>query len=197
MAEMNDIVPGVHSWDDVRQGEDHALDRLFHRWMPDVLQWCRRLGGPRVDPDQAAQEVFIVVLRRVHTVQNPGQLPSWLFSVTRRVLAQHRRRAWVRRWMPGGDSLEHQLGADPRDGPEKLVERDETIQHVQALLQQLPEELREVLVLCDMEQRTDPEAAAILGLKTGTAKSRLRRARQQFRALARAEGLAPNGGERA
>ncbi len=196
MADVNDIVPGVHSWDDVRNGEPHAIDRLCARWMPEVLQWCRRLGGPRVDPDHAAQDVFLVVLRRVGTVTAPGQLPNWLFSVTRRVLAQHRRQAWVRRWLPGtGLSLDHRLGASPADGPDRLVERDETIHAVHAVLDELPVELREVLVLCDMEQRTDPEAAALLGLKVGTAKSRLRRARQRFRELASARGLDPGAPE--
>lgn len=196
MAEVNSVVPGLHSWDAVRSGESHAIDLLCEHWLPEVLQWCRRLGGARVDPDHAAQDVFLVVLRRVHTVESPGQLPSWLFSVTRRVLAQHRRRAWVRRWLPGSDdNLEHRLGASEADGPERLVERDETIHQVHALLDELPVELREVLVLCDMEQRTDPEAAALLGLKVGTAKSRLRRARARFRELARRNGLAPDAPE--
>lgn len=172
-------------WEAVRRGDAAAIDALCEDWMPTVLQWCRRMAGPRVDADHAAQDVFLVVLRRVGTVHRPEQLPSWMFSVTRRVLAQHRRRAWVRKWVPGDvpDT------PDPRRDPESLTERQVVSIQVRAVLDDLPEDLRAVLVLCDLEHRTDPEAADILGLKVGTAKSRLRRARQRFRELCITRGL--------
>jgi RNA polymerase sigma-70 factor (ECF subfamily) len=143
-----------------------------------------------VDADHAAQDVFIVVLRRVHTVDRPEQLPSWMFAVTRRVLAQHRRKAWVRRWMPG-DVPEV---SDPRRSPAALSERRQLAEQVGKVLDQMPDDLRAVLVLCDIEDRTDPEAAEVLGLKVGTAKSRLRRARTRFRELCIRQGIAPTSG---
>jgi RNA polymerase sigma-70 factor (ECF subfamily) len=184
-VDLQMVVPGARSWAEVRSAQPDAMDALFARWMGDVLQWCRRLGGPTVDPDQAAQDVYIVVLQRIHTVERPGQLPSWLFAVTRRVLAQHRRKAWVRRWVPGLAPD----GPDPRPGPSAAAGLSERARLVHALLAELPEELREVLVLCDVEERSDPEVADMLGLKVGTAKSRLRRARMRFRELALARGL--------
>ncbi len=187
-VDLQVVVPGARSWAEVRSAQPDAMDALFARWMGDVLQWCRRLGGPAVDPDHAAQDVYIVVLQRIHTVERPGQLPSWLFAVTRRVLAQHRRKAWVRRWVPGLAPD----GPDPRPGPSAVAGLSERAQVVHALLAELPEELREVLVLCDVEERSDPEVADMLGLKVGTAKSRLRRARMRFRELALARGLGPD-----
>ena len=59
------------------------------------------------------------------------------------------------------------------------------------MLDQMPDDLRAVLVLCDIEDRTDPEAAEILDLKVGTAKSRLRRARARFKELCIKNGIAP------
>ncbi|HCH62740.1 MAG: hypothetical protein CL927_18785 [Deltaproteobacteria bacterium] len=177
-------------WKAVQRGEPSAIDAVCEDWLPTVLQWCRRLCGPRVDADHATQDVFLVVLRRVHTVERPEQLPSWMFAVTRRVLAQHRRKAWVRRWIPG-DVPEV---SDPRRSPDTLTERRQLASQVASILEQMPEELRAVLVLCDLEDRTDPEAAAMLGLKIGTAKSRLRRARVRFRELCVRQGLAPTSG---
>jgi RNA polymerase sigma-70 factor (ECF subfamily) len=179
------IVPGAASWAEVRAAQPEAIDRLFARWMPDILQWCLRLGGPKVDAEQAAQDVCLVVLRRVHTVERPAQLPSWLFAVTRRVLAQHRRRAWVRRWLPGLSPD----GVDPGPSPERGAVQADHVRIVHELLAELPEELREVLVLCDVEERSDPEVAELLGWKVGTTKSRLRRARLRFRELALTRGL--------
>ena len=179
--------PAPRDWEAVRRGDRTAISALCENWLPTVLQWCRRLAGPRVDADHAAQEVFLVVLRRVHTVHRHEQLASWMFAVTRRVLAQHRRRAWVRKWIPG-DAPEV---ADPRADPSRHTERKQTTRQVQAVLAQMPEDLRAVPVLCDVEGRTDPEAAELLGLKVGTAKSRLRRARQRFKELCVRDGLAP------
>jgi RNA polymerase sigma-70 factor (ECF subfamily) len=177
-------------WNAIHRGDPAAINALCEDWLPTVLQWCRRLCGARVDADHAAQDVFLVVIRRVHTVERPEQLPSWMFAVTRRVLAQHRRRAWVRRWLPG-DVPEV---SDPRHSPARHTEQRELAHQVASVLQQMPDDLRAVLVLCDMEDRTDPEAAAILGLKVGTAKSRLRRARERFRELCIKNGIAPSTG---
>lgn len=172
-------------WSSVVAGDADALESLFAEWMPTTLQWCRRLGGPRVDPDQAAQEVFLVVLRRVHTVHSREVFPTWLMSVTRRVLAQLRRRAFPTRWAADHD-LERAAGSTS-DGE---LEQRELGRRVRQIIATLPPELAQVLVLCDIEERPDPEAAAILEIPVGTAKSRLRRARADFAARAKAMGLA-------
>ena len=174
------------AWASVVAREPDALEGLFSEWIGVTLQWCRRLGGPRVDADQAAQEVFMVVLRRIHTVNNENAFPTWLFAVTRRVLAQHRRHVWGTRWA-ADSNLDHFADARLQDDPE----RRETIQVVWSIIDELPDELREVLVLCDLEDRSDPEAANLLGLPIGTTKSRLRRARQLFKRRAKSAGLQP------
>lgn len=181
---------GSQDWDAVLQGDRQALDALFTKWMPVTLQWCRRLGGPRVDAEQAAQEIFIIVLRRVHTVYSEEVFQAWLYGVTKRVLAQQRRKVWGLRW----DSSA-QVERLPRrwDGGAPLDERAQLIEQVWGAISQLKEPLREVLVLCDIEGRTDPEVAQLLKLPVGTVKSRLRRARADFRALIEKLGLMPGG----
>lgn len=174
-------------WEQVVAGDRAALDQLFSTWMPNVLQWCRRLGGPRVDPEQAAQEVFLVVLRKVHTVTEPGRFPSWLFSVTRRVLAQHRRRVWGKRWM-GEVKVER---AAAGDSPHQELERSRQIAALRRALESMPRGLREAVVLCDLEERTDVEAAGLLGLPVGTLKSRLRRGRARLKTLLTEHGEGP------
>jgi RNA polymerase sigma-70 factor (ECF subfamily) len=171
-------------WDAVTGGERDALEWLFTRWMPVTLQWCRRLGGPRVDPEQAAQDVFVTVLRRVYTVRSAEVFPSWLFAVTRRILAQHRRRAWSTRWDAGTrieDLQPIDAGIDP--------ERAQRIRDIWAAVDALPIKLRETLVLCDIEERTALEASELLDVPVGTVRSRLRRAREEFQLLALRRGL--------
>ena len=63
---------------------------------------------------------------------------------------------------------------------------------VQEVLSELPLDLREVLILCDLEERPDESVALLLGIPAGTVKSRLRRARRQFTDAAIAAGLGPD-----
>jgi RNA polymerase sigma-70 factor (ECF subfamily) len=185
------VDPLAPAWAAARRGDRAAMDQICRRFLPEVLQWCRRLGGPAVDADQATQDVFIVLLRKAPDVDQVERLPAWLYAVTRRVLAQHRRRAWVRRWIPGAAPAEER--PHPAAPPDLALAGRAQARAVQAVLHGMPDDLREVLVLCDLEQRTDPEAAELLGLKVGTAKSRLRRARQVFRERAIAAGLGDPG----
>lgn len=162
-------------------GDEVALSRVLDRWLPVTLGWCRRLAGPKVDPEDAAHDAMLVVLRRLPGLRRPDAFPSWLYGIVRRTIAGHRRRAWVRHWSPGADPGDR---ADDAAGPGRSCELGERARDVQAALEQLPQRLREILVLCEVEDLTDEEAADLLGIPVGTAKSRLRHARQRFAAAA-------------
>lgn len=177
--------PSDEAWvEALQRGEPAAQQALLTHWLPVVVQWCNRLGGPAVDGEDAAHDVFLVVLRKLDSVWDADHLGPWLFGITRRVLAAHRRRAWVKRWVPGiaADEVEHR-------GPARLVEVSDTGRRVQAALQSMPEIEREVLVLCVLEDRADSEVSEMLGIPKNTVKSRLHRARDRFARAARAQGL--------
>jgi len=166
-------------------GEPGARNALVDAWLPVVLRWTTRMGGPKVDPEDAAHDVFIVVITRLEALKKPESFASWLFGITLRVLAKHRRRAWVRRWVPGIAPE----GIDLAPGPARQTQMSETGFKVQQAMAQLTEKQRNVLILCELEQRTDVEAAELLGVPVGTAKSRLRAARIAFREAALDLGL--------
>lgn len=172
-----------------RQGDPLARQRLAERVLPTVVQWCARLGGPKVDAEDAAHDVMIVLLTRLPQLEVPERFPAWLYGVTRRVLAQHRRRAWVRRWLPGVEFGER---PDPKAGPDRNAESNETSARVQQALEDLSDSHREILVLADVEERTETEIADLLQLPLGTVRSRTRRARETFLGVAPRHGLRPS-----
>ncbi len=160
-----------------QEGDERAWRQLVERWLPTVHGWCSRLGGPRVEPSDAVQDVFELVWTRLHTLEDPQSFPKWICTITRRVLDRHRRRAWLRFWLPGPlPSRSH-----PGEAPDLRVARSEVAQRVQALLDRLPPTQREVLVLCDVEGRSSREVANLLGIPEGTVRSRLRLGRVRFR----------------
>lgn len=171
-----------------QRGDPRAQQALFEAWLPTVLRWCIRLGGARVDPEDAAQETLILAFRRLDTLREPAAFDAWLFGTTRRVLANHRRRVWWRRWSPEASVERH----DQRRGPEQAAADLQLARTVQEILDRLPARQREVVVLCYLEERSTSEAAHLLGVSQGTIKSRLRLARERFAAHARRLGLHPD-----
>lgn len=174
------------------QGVPGSLDRLISGSLPAVLGWCKRLLGPRGDPEDAAHDVLVVVIGRIGELKDPVAFPSWLFQVTRRVMSTHRRRAWVRRWLPGVPPE----AIDLSPSPERRYLADEAARAIQEMLDQLPEPQRITLILHDLEDRSDSEVADILGVPKGTVKSRLRLGRARLKTLAKAAGLTPTATQR-
>ncbi len=161
-----------------RDGDQQAMDRLVDECLPHILRWTARLGGAKVDPEDAAHDVVMVLITRLHTLRDPGTFPYWLFGTTRNVVSGQRRASWLKRWVPGRD-------AEETAAPAVGFQTSHTAELVDRVLDRLKTSHREVLVLCDLEERSASEAAVVLGVPAGTVKSRLRVAREAFRKVAR------------
>lgn len=158
-------------------GDPAAIDAVLDEWLPTVYAWCARLGAGRIDAEEAAHDVMMVFVRRHRTVRSPKQLPSWLFGTCRRVVANHRRLAWWRRWMPGVQVAE----PTAPDRTDRRMDDAELAEEVGKVLDEMSEAHRDVLLLCYLEDRSVAEASELLGVPEGTVKSRLFHARAQFR----------------
>lgn len=169
-------------------GDEAALDRLVAECLPHVVNWCARLGGGRLDAEDAAHDALVVVITRIGTLRTPETFPYWLFGVTRNVIRSHRRRGFFVRWIPGPVPDV----ADPGPGAGRHAEMSEASQQVDQVLQRMPQKQREALVLCDLEERSASEVGKLLGVPTGTVKSRIRLARASFLRIANELSLAPD-----
>ncbi|MCA9495219.1 MAG: sigma-70 family RNA polymerase sigma factor [Myxococcales bacterium] len=157
-------------------GDPDARYRWLRLVAPTVLAWCRRLGGPSIDADDAAQDALLTAMRRLHTLREPERAWAWMYGITSRTVAWHRRRSPWRRWTTW--LLEP---ASTRPGPDVDLATLEGAEAVERALQALPDAQREVAVLCWIEERSTAEAAQLLGVSQGTVKSRLRLARERLR----------------
>jgi RNA polymerase sigma-70 factor (ECF subfamily) len=167
--------------DAIRRGDPDARLALLEAWTPLVLRWSAHLGGLRIDAEDVAHDVLVRVLVGIGGLRDPKAFPAWLFRATKREVSRHQNRAFFRRWIPG--LLLDEIPAPPAS---------DVASQVQAVLDELPADSREILVLCDLEERTDEEVATLLGLPVGTVKSRLRTARARFEKRARRHDLAPD-----
>lgn len=151
-----------------------AIVRAHHDF---IWRLLRRLGIPESSVDDALQQVFYIASRRVDDIAT-GSERSFLFGSALRV-ASDRRRSAAQRERPSAAVAEQ---VDPRPTPEELVDTRRKRAVLDEILDGMPIELRTVLVLFELEQLTKTEAAELLGIPVGTAVSRLRRAREEFKA---------------
>jgi RNA polymerase sigma factor (sigma-70 family) len=165
-----------HVIDAALAGDEDALAQMTEAWLATVVQWCLRLGGPSIDAEEAATDVMMVFVRRHHTIHDRRRVAPWLFATCRRTVANYRRNAWWRRWLPGAS-----FDGTSADLPDADLDRVERSDRVFAALEGLKTRDREVLTLCYLEDRSLLEAAEILDIPEGTVKSRLSSARDRFR----------------
>jgi RNA polymerase sigma-70 factor (ECF subfamily) len=158
---------------DVRAERANGLVLAHHDFIWRVL---RRLGVPAGEVDDATQQVFWIAVRKINLEPSAADL-SFLMAIAVRVAADSRRAHRRRREV----SLETQLdGATSAQAPDRSFERHRALQVVEAILDELPFEQRVVFVLFELEEKSTEEIAAMLEIPTGTAASRLRRARAAF-----------------
>jgi RNA polymerase sigma-70 factor (ECF subfamily) len=144
-----------------------------------VWQLLRRFGLRPADADDAAQQVFMIVARRLDSIE-PGRERAFLYGTTRRVVANALRDMKRRREVGDDDVVDEPT---EENLPDELVEQRRARSLLDELLGELPDELRRVLVLAEIEGLAAPEIAALEDVPLGTVASRLRRARSTFREL--------------
>jgi RNA polymerase sigma-70 factor (ECF subfamily) len=145
-----------------------------------VWRVLRGFGLSRTDAQDATQQVFMIAARKLDSI-DPSRARSFVYGAALRVANNARRSLRRRREVPDGDTLDP---IEPEErGPQAQSELGRARRLLAEILTQLPEKQRRVLVLAEIEQLEVPEIAALEGVPVGTAASRLRVARQQFRTL--------------
>jgi RNA polymerase sigma-70 factor (ECF subfamily) len=125
--------------------------------------------------DDAAQDVFLVVNRKLEQLTGPEVARAWVMGIAYRVASDYRRR--IKR--QAGDAVPETL-ADPRPDPQRSSEIKEGVSLLHSLLAELDADKRPVFVLVELEQLSVVEAAEALNVNLNTAHARLRAARALF-----------------
>lgn len=157
------------------------VDAIVREQFDFAWRLVRRFGVPLEQADDAAQQVFVTVARRIDDIA-VGSERSFVFGTTLRV-AKDFRRARARR--PEVATVDEALESlvDPGADPERRLQDKERGALLASVLAELGDDLRVVFVLYELEGLTTPEIAELVGIPLGTAASRLRRARAVFDTL--------------
>jgi RNA polymerase sigma-70 factor (ECF subfamily) len=141
-----------------------------------VWRALRRLGVLEADLADAAQQVFLVLARKLKNVR-AGAERAFLFQTAFRVASDSRRTRRRQREVPD-DLLA--LQTDDRPGPDDELEANLRRAQLDRILDLMPMELRAIFVLSELEEMTMADIATMTGTRPGTVASRLRRARAAF-----------------
>jgi RNA polymerase sigma-70 factor (ECF subfamily) len=149
-----------------------------------VFSFSMKVCGQRQDAEDTMQEVLLKSVRNLPKFDNPKALMVWLYKVAKNRCLMSRRKSKfapkedlsLEELMPDRRELQR-LSGSPDGTPETSLLRRENAKVLREAVQKLPAEYRLILVLHDMEELSDDDIAEITGLRLGTIRVRLHRAR--------------------
>lgn len=186
--------PGVETEGDLvrrlKAGDEEAYERLVRTHAPRLLAVARRFFPESQDAQDALQDGFLSAFRAIGSFEGQALLGTWLHSIVVNAclmrLRSRKRRAEesIEPLLPAFDETGHQtIPSKPWQDVEDEIARKQAAARVRALIEQLPESYRTVLLLRDIEEVDTARTAEALGLSENAVKIRLHRARQALRTL--------------
>lgn len=172
----------------IQQGDELAFDILVARVGGTIYNLAYRLSGSASDAEDLTQEVLVRLYRKIRLFHWQSRFTTWLYALAIRACRSHLRRRWrslsgrteekAYVWTEGGVPADVQ---DPSDSPDRAVTRAEISEVIQNAIAELPREFREAVVLRDIQGLSYEEISAVLGISSGTVKSRISRGRIRLR----------------
>jgi RNA polymerase sigma-70 factor (ECF subfamily) len=171
----------------LKAGQDTALNDLMERHATPVFHFLCRMTGNEDEASDLAQETFARVFRARDSFRLDEKFSTWLYTIAANLARNHFR--WRARHPQVSltavtddpeQSLENVMPAKEATPSEQTL-AEERAKVVRAEISHLPEDLREAIILCELEERSVAEAASILAATPKAIESRLYRARKRLR----------------
>ena len=163
-----------------KQGDADAFSHLVTAYETSVYRLALRMCGNAHDAEEAAQEAFVSAWKGLPSFRGESKFSSWLYQLTTNACLDLLRREKRHR---AAVPLDEQTELSSEDTPQRAAENAELRDTLQAALQELSDDHRQIFLLRQMRQLSYDEIGALLGLEAGTVKSRLSRAKKQLRQI--------------
>lgn len=169
----------------MKEGDRDAFAALYERREPSLYRYALHMTGNVQAAEEIAQEVFVQLMVSADRYdETRGPVEAWMYGVARNLVRVFRRRGTVE------ESVDRPVVDDIIGG----MIADESLSALGSAVQELPANYREVVVMCDLEERNYDEAARLIGCPVGTIRSRLHRARALLAAKLKRYRPVPAGG---
>jgi len=157
-------------------GNTELVAVLYDRHAAFIYRYALRVSGNPSVAEEVAQETFLAMIRQAGQF-NParGLLSTWLCTIARRLVWKHIQNR--QRFLPlDSEEIPRQPGSE-FEAPDVQFSRSEAVELVRRGIEELPLQMKEVIVLCAFEEMSYEDVAAVLGVPVGTVRSRLHRAK--------------------
>jgi RNA polymerase sigma-70 factor (ECF subfamily) len=167
------------------QGDDAAWETVVNSYAKRIYNLTYRYTSRRDEAEDLTQEIFIRVYQNLKSFRSDyGSFQSWIMKVGRNLIIDHYRRTRRFQQVAGTEEMETMnLKDDKVLNPQRSVEQSEASLFLSEGLQALSPELKEAIILRDLEGMAYLEIAELLGIPEGTVKSRINRARLELAKL--------------
>jgi RNA polymerase sigma-70 factor (ECF subfamily) len=156
------------------------VEQIYAEHVAMVWSGLRRLGVPEANIEDAVQDVFLVAHRRLADFEGRSSIKTWLYGIVLRVAKDYRRSQVRHARRVEGLAQILSVSSAAAQTPLAQAERREANQALHAILAQLDEDHREVLVMVEIEDFSVRDAAAVLNLHVRACQRRLRAAHVAF-----------------
>ena len=172
---------GAPPWSGDAMGtHDDRFASIYDAWFDEVVKWIGALGMPDSEAEDLAQEVFLVVNRKLSTFDG-GNEAGWIYRITELTVRDHRRRAWFRNlFRRRQQDVDIETVARVEGTPALAQEQEQDRAVLQRILAKMSPKLRATFVLFEIEGRSGEEIAAIQDIPRATVWTRLHNARKVF-----------------
>ncbi len=183
-----------------RSDDRQAFNEIVARYQDRIYSYVARMVGGRETAEDLAQETFVRAFAGLRSFQSRATLSTWLYRVATNLCIDHLRRTRRSRQqtvslddcLAGGECAQPAALADSRLDPTNVLMREELACRLEEAIGALPDRLRSVFVLREVEGLPYEDVAAVVGCPLGTVKSRLHHARMALRGALR--GYVADGG---
>lgn len=172
-------------WD---TGEEYLLRDLVREHATRLQRFIVKHIGNSSEAEDLAQQAFVEAARSYRSFRGESQLSSWLYGIALNLVRNHLSRAPERRHDFVSDSVLADHAADDLS-PDRVAEQNQTLALLQESLEELPENMRDILLMVGIDEISYEDAAALLTVPVGTVRSRLSRARPALRDKLAQKGL--------
>ena len=166
----------------IAAGDRLAMQTLFARHRTAVYRWLLRFVGNEAVAEDLLSDVFLDVWRQADRFQARSSVSTWLLAIARFKALSARR---IRKDAELDETIEATV-ADPADNPEVMLEKKNREELVRAALNNLSPEHKEVIDLVYYHEKSVDECAQILGVPSGTVKTRMFYARKKVAEMVKA-----------
>ncbi|MEV6314174.1 RNA polymerase sigma factor SigM [Streptomyces sp. NPDC051776] len=181
---MDDAIRGAASDQDLLArhvaGDPEAFGEIVRRHRDRLWAVALRTLGDREEAADAVQDALVSAYRAAHTFRGQSAVTTWLHRITVNACLDRARKASSRRTSPVAETERLEQLLEPHESAAAPAERDDLHRQLIEALATLPTEQRAALVLVDMQGYPVAEAADVLGVPTGTVKSRCARGRARL-----------------